>query len=284
MDSHVVWMRRHVGRTVLRRLATMALAVTVAAALVLGDPATAVLIGQAVALAWLGLALISNPLGYRYLAHHLGNPPWFEPGPPNGEPHAHAAELVRLGMRRTLVAGATDVDEPDAADEPDDGAFVYDILQSKDRLLTAAVNRGTGSVSVMSRLADGRIVHTTPVAVVPREQLVALTVSSDDLRDIVRGHVDLLGRLADQGIRPVDATPRLWLDAMALEHGGYEQLGPLLGSLLHIDGGRTLGRLLVPVPADDVLALSVPIDGMAPTRGVPTLAGLHVAGAVSPAG
>ena len=274
MDRHVWWLRR----TVVRGAAVRCLAVGAGASLLayalVREVALALVLGQIGALAWFAMAMAINPLSHRYLREHLASPLWFEPSAPEDGGHDIANAAVALGMRHIVTARATALggDDPDAEPPDDADAFAYDLLQTKDGLVTAAVNRANGTFSVMSKLSDDRIVHTASMLVPPSHKLVVNTVDATAVRDIVRSHAGVLGELVDRGVRPVAATPRIWLDVMGAEHHAYEELGPIVGSLFALQQGPSYGRLLVPVDPRDVLALSVgPRLPERPTRGVATL-------------
>lgn len=216
--------------------------------LIPGRIAEAVLVGQAVALGRLVLAMVANPLTAAYLRSQIAEPPQFVPGPVPGEPDPVGEVLVARGLWPAVTVS-------DHVDEP---ATIFDLYQSSEQLVTAAVSRATGSVSILSGLSDGRILHTAALQVVPSERMVVNTVARGDAEALMASHRSLLGVLAIRGVRPVEATTRLWLDAAESEAGAYRALGPFLGALVNLTGGPALGRMLVRVPPEHVLDLAVP--------------------------
>lgn len=284
MDRHVWWLRRRVLRAVARAVVLTGLvgaAVAHAAVMYFQDELTegfaldllplSILAGQALALLRFALAMVANPLTLSYMRRYSGGPPAFAPGAVFGEPDPIGELLVEHGF----VPALTVRDEPDAA-------TVVDLYQSTGALVTAAVSRRTGQVSLLTGLSDGRILHTAAFVVPPHEQLVVNTVARADTATLMDSHKSVLGVLALRSIRPCAATPRVWLQVTEYEHQSYHSLGPVVGACCNLSGAPSLGRLLVKIPADDVLELALPSRpelGVEP--GVSRLA--HAFGAAAPA-
>lgn len=232
----------------------------------------AILGGQAIALFRLGLALVANPLTHSYLRHLMAHPLEFQPGPVPGEPAPVGGLLVEQGLHPVITVS-------DVGDEP---RTVTDLYQSSERLVTAAVSRQTGAVSLLTALSDGRVAHTASLQLPPHERLVVNTIPKADVHALLDAHRSLLGTLALRGVRPAVATPRIWLETAQLEHESWCQLGPAVGALCNLSGARGLGRLLVRVPAEAVLDLALPA-GPDSARQPGTSALAHAFGAAAPA-
>lgn len=256
MDRHAWWLRRAIIRTVAVRCALVALVGGVLVHLFVatraGDAAierfgSSLLIGQLIAAVWFVIAISSNPLSYQYLQTHLAAASWYEPVVAGPDPHAVTAELMALGMRNPIRAVPSEAEAGEG----------FDLLASKDGLIIGAVSRGTGELSLMTRLTDGRVAHSARLLVAPNEGMVVNTAPGGGTRELIEAHAGLIGDLAAKDIEPVPATPRLWLDVMALERASYEQIGPLLGSLCNLANAPHWGRLMVSVSPAEVRALSI---------------------------
>lgn len=261
MDRHVFTVRRRIGGALRRRLLATWLLASVAAACAvvaverpeltpsyaLDRLPLAVLAGQAVACAWLVLGLVGNPLSYRYLRTRVRTAPTFIAGAVPGEPHPVGVELLEAGLVPRITAH--DGNNP---------AFVVDIYQSRESLLTAVVSRDNGTVSLLTRLGDGRIAHTAAMQVLPHEAVVANVVPGADLADLLAAHRSLAATLALYDVGPVPSGPRVWLDAIDLEHRSWTDLGAFHGAFLDLGATRAWGRLLVRIDPAAVLELAVP--------------------------
>ena len=111
---------------------------------------------------------------------------------------------------------------------------------------------------MLNGLSDGRIPHTGSGVVPPQEQLVVNTVARADTAALMDSHKSVSGVPALRSIRPGAATPRIWLRVAEYEHQSDYSLGPVVGACCNLSGAPSLGRLLVKIPADDVLELALP--------------------------
>lgn len=208
----------------------------------------AAMLGQIVALTRLALAMSTNPLTFRYLSDYIATPFTFSPLP------AVADELeggerpadVESALQGWKLSRTITVHDPGAEPSP-----VFDLFHSPSGVVLAAVSRATGSVSLMTELADGRILHTADLVVPPHPAMVINTIDGTP-HDLAKAHTRLLAMLTTLDIRPVQTGVRAFADVMAAEHSAYADLGPFLGSMLNIDG-RLSPNLSYTVDIDDLL-------------------------------
>lgn len=208
----------------------------------------AVVLGQIMALTRLALAISTNPLSFRYLSGYIGSPFAFAPliaGPAQDHPEQVRAALDGWKLSRTIT-----VHDPDADPSP-----VFDLFHSPSGVVLAAVSQTTGSLALMTELADGRILHTADLLVPPHPSIVVNTIHGNP-EDLARAHTRLLAMLTTLDIRPVQTGVRVFADVMAAEHAAYADLGPFLGSVLNIDG-RVSPNLSYTVDMDDLLEQSL---------------------------
>jgi hypothetical protein len=243
MDPQLRLVRNRMVQLVVRRAAVAWLVVVAVVLAVLwlqtGElrlwwiPAVA-LLGQVLVAAWLLTSVYCGPLDLPYLRRYVATVPSVPAAPrdpPPPEVHAAAVLLAGCGVRPLLPVG-------------DGETGIHDIFQNGAATVTAVRSRGTGALAVLSRLSDGRILHTDALALPPSGRLVVNTVGGADARQLMEAHRDAVRRLASAGVAPVPDSPRLWLEALDAEREAYADLGPLLGSLCyrHLSfaaGGRT---------------------------------------------
>ncbi|MEZ5226103.1 MAG: hypothetical protein R2710_05350 [Acidimicrobiales bacterium] len=165
--------------------------------------------------------------------------------------------LDRYGLRPAVVIGRVP-GEGDAVDP----AMVFDIFQSDNRLVTVAVGRVSGSVTVLTELDDRRIVVTADQTMLPHEQLVVNAQPGAPLTDLLRSHRALLdslvGRVPRQGrnTRASAASPEVFVRSMQLEQASFQCLGPVVGSFCDLGHRRFTWRLRYRLDPDEILALS----------------------------
>ncbi|NNE96112.1 MAG: hypothetical protein HKN24_08810 [Acidimicrobiales bacterium] len=215
----------------------------------------AFVLGQIFALTRLAVAVTTNPLSYRFLAGYIQSPYSFEPlHVPNFDPDNYDLDarspypsagvsdaLTGWKLTRTIT-----VHDPEAAPSP-----VFDLFHSPSGVVLAAVSQVTGSLALMTELDDGRILHTTDLLVPPHPSMVVNTVVGAPM-ELARAHTRLLAMLMTLDINPSQTGVRVFADVMAAEHAAYSDLGPLLGSVLNIDG-RISPNLSYGVDTDDLL-------------------------------
>ncbi len=207
-------------------------------------------LGQAVALTWFLAALSANPLTYRYLSGYLRRRPRLGTTPSDGPAHPVAGAFESRGFARgPATRDGTVLNGP-----------VWDLFQTPGREVTAVVGRSSGSLSIVTPLGDGRILQTSTLQSPPHRQFVVNTVAGAEPQELLASHLRLVGVFANGGVRPVSAPTSLWSEIAAVEHEAYQALGPVLGSLWNLSGGRSWLRLLVPIRSERVLAqgLSAP--------------------------
>ncbi len=202
----------------------------------------------------LAVALTTNPLSYRYLSDYIDSPYTFQP--------LHRSDIATQGgldadtsdtpddvseaLRGWKLSRTITVHDPNATPSP-----VFDLFHSPSDVVLAAVSHATGSLALMSELNDGRILHTTDLLVPPHPSMVINTIEGTPM-ELAKAHTRLLGMLMSLDIKPVQTGVRVFADVIAAEHSAYADLGPLLGSVLNIDG-RTSPNWSYGVDTDDLL-------------------------------
>ncbi len=260
MDKHVRWLRRKILRDVLVRTvafwAIVSLLIQTLVMLQRSPESTlsffdvlpwALLIGQFAAAVRLGVALVGNPLNYGYLKRFSQHPYRFVSTQTDGELHPVANEFAGWNLQRVVTVKDASTEE----------APLFDVLQTPSKLVTAAIGRESGTVSLVSRLSDDRILLTTNLMIPPRESLVVNTVLEGDAMAIAKAHAVVTHQLGVDGVTPMEAQPTIFRDVMQLEHRSYDDLGPFLGSFCNLDASRGAHRLMVNVQPDEVLHLSL---------------------------
>ncbi|MCB0994987.1 MAG: hypothetical protein KDB21_07850 [Acidimicrobiales bacterium] len=264
MDPHVRWLRRTILASVLRwTVAVWGLsgAASWPALVLIGlsareSAAWAALAGQAVAVAYIAAALRTNPVGRRFLRRYLARRPEFVPSVVDGDPHPAAAAVEACGLfavrsvRDTATSGS-----------------VFDLYQTRNRVVLAAVGRETGSLAFMSLLEDGRYLHTCDLLTLPHAGLVVNTVRSGDAAQLAAAHSDALHRLADRGARPVPSPLSAFAAVQHIEYDAYRDLGPWLGAFCNLTGAPS-ARLLVRLDPAEVLERTL-VEDLKVGRGSP---------------
>ena len=249
MDSQVQWFRDRVLRSAIRRVVfAFALVTGVFAAVLVGALGVptfpgvgwALVAGLVITTGWFITGLFTNPVDFRYLLAYVG-------------------ESVEFGAQKALavpdVSGSTRLCFT-LVDDTAEGRPVFDVFAAGPTVVCRG--RSSGSVSFLARLADGRIMCTDRQLSIPHEDLVLNIVTSDDAAVRLRSHQALLERLAARGLgADPNPDPNIVLDYLARERDGYRAIGPLLGSLLNVDGGSAPLRLLIGIRPDELLELAL---------------------------
>ncbi|MGI9598448.1 MAG: hypothetical protein ACR2QK_19945 [Acidimicrobiales bacterium] len=259
MDPHVRWLRRHLISRVLGRLAVETAIVVAVTGLVTARAGvgpllvgvTAVVGGHLFALARLSAAIVFNPINHRYLTRWLANDGGVRPRQvtatdQRGETALHS-ELAEIGLRPLLTLGS-----------PEHGSL-YELHASPSRLIvtaTASSHSAGGSSAVagrsltaLSRLADGRVLVTSPEVIPPHRALLINRSGDPEPTELVLDHLDRLDLLQQQGLVAVGAGHDVVTDQLRFEWEAWNELGPFVGPLLAVDTRRQLHLLQVPVSA-----------------------------------
>ncbi len=250
----------------------LAIEATLVAALVLGllgwlglaasQWALAILAGQAFAAARFAFALSSNPLHRSYLDSWIEDATALEAEGADIS-NAAARDLVDLGLHPVMTLRTAESTAP-----------TFDVFQSPNRLVTAAVGRVGGSRSFITQLSDGRLVVTSPHVVAPNEWLVVgfspgAGRSAPTDAELAADHRHLLEQQIAAGQRPVPSSPRIVGDLFDRENHSYTALGPIVGSFLRLDRRRRLFQLTVAIDPSELLALSWRDGSTGPSRQTP---------------
>jgi hypothetical protein len=256
MDPHVSWLRRRILGDLIQRVAS-AYGLAVAGCLVvlrlttdfgvLAMVAWAVVGAQVLAAGLVVWAAATNPLSYRYLRHMAANPYRLSLVAATSAP----PELIEELSAHTLVPLATIWDISDGP-QP-----VSDLFQTPQASVMVARHRALGSLSLLSRLDDGRILVTDPVRTSPHRRLVVNVAPSGDLKALLEGHLHAIDRLkaADCLIEAVDAG--LFVEASAIEQEAFDTLGPYLGPFYNLLPEAAPLRFLVSVSAGELMDLAL---------------------------
>ena len=257
MDPLIVDLRRTITRTVGVRLFRTGVitAVVVLALLLLQtsfDPLSAVAIavvaGELVALGRLGHALLTNPLAAPYLRQLTSEPVRYVSAPASTDwPHPAVAELTPYGLERVNTLQATS-----APDQP-----MFDVLETPDHMVAAAVGRASGTVTLTTSFDDGRVLCTSQQLVPPSRWLIVNQIPDDDVHAVARGHRRAVAMLKASGVAPTFTGVASFHRVMDHEWTGYRELGPVLGALLDIDGGAGPLRLAYTPTPDEILELGI---------------------------
>ncbi len=198
----------------------------------------AVVLGQVIALTRLAVATTTNPLSYHYLSGYIQSPFHFRPllhigagsdGPVFGAEVNHPADVLEA-LNGWNLARTITMHDPEADPSP-----VFDLFHSRSGVVLAAVSHATGSVTLMTQLTDGRILHTAALLVPPHPSIIVNTIA-DSPQKMAEAHTKLLALLTTLDITPTQTGVRVFAAVMAAEHSAYADLGAFLGSVLNIDG------------------------------------------------
>ncbi len=213
-----------------------------------------------------GLRLLSaiefNPLNRRYLGRYTEQSLRFRSVRPDGAPHPVAESIEDYGLRPVVVVGRAPADG-----ETLDPTMVFDIYQSDNRVVTVAVGRASGSVSIMTELDDRRIVVTSDLVMLPHELLVANAQPGASLPTLLKSHRSLLDSLIGRAprvgrrARLAASSPEVFGRVMRLEQASFQCLGPVVGSFCDLTHRRFSWRLAHRLDPAAILAQSFDDDG-----------------------
>ncbi len=239
----------------------------------------ALLAGQLIMGLALGWGLLTNPLSYSYVRRLSAHPYGLEP-----IGNEIAPELVEELGHHSLLPWATF--QPDNADQPDsagrsesagqaddrglatgerdeaDLAATFDVFRTPKKTVTLARNRATGSMAIMTRLSDDRILLTDNVLTVPHRRLIVNRSDHDDVNSLITSHRHIIDKLLEVDLGPVADDDFVFLEVLALEHDSLAALGPVVSPFLNLTGVRPPIRLLVTLDPGELLeqALDEPVQ------------------------
>ncbi len=226
------------------------------------DVVAALFVSQILVGARLLLAIEFNPLNRRYLGRYTEQSLRFRAVRPDGDPHPVAEPLGRYGVHPNVVVGRAP-----SAGEPLDPAMESDIYQSDNRLVTVAVGRVSGSITVLTELDDRRIVVTSDLVMLPHESMVVNALPGASLPELLKSHRSLLESLvgraprAGRAVRATAASPEVFTRSMQLEQASFQCLGPVVGSFCDLALRRWNWRLVYRLDPKAILALSFSDEG-----------------------
>ena len=195
--------------------------------------AWALLLAQFWAVGRLVVALVWNPLSYRYLEHYLAQRIVLRPHPLAGDSEV-GTQLRSLELLPVVTLRSTS----------DDAEPSLDVYQSENRFVTALAGRG---VIFATKLQDGRLVVSTDLAIPPGQRLLVNLQPGQSTAELRDGHMRLIHSLIRRGLKPVPTGPEIAVDVLKAEQNAYDVLGPVLGSFLAIEDSPNKMRLQVGV-------------------------------------
>jgi|MEHZ01.6.fsa_nt_MEHZ011637019.1_9 hypothetical protein len=243
MDRHVKWLRRRIIASVATQTAeTFAIAAVLAFVFMQWrtdqGPLTAlfwsVVVAQLVAGARIGHAMGNNPLTYVSIRRYVDQPITYRVSQFQSEEQAHPAierfpEFVPVATIR-----GHDLDQE----------RVFDIYRYPSRLVAASVCRASGSVSLISSLADGRILVTSARSMPPHECLVMNLAEDDSSASVIATHHRVIAARPDIA-ELASSAHQVVLDLLAVEYDSYLALGPTLSPFLDLEPAGTSWLRLV---------------------------------------
>lgn len=246
MDPHVRWLRRFVLSRAVARVVAEAVAIAVAAlavALVIGvDPVVGIVLSAVVAQLFaasrLGAAILANPVNHRYLMAWPDDADRLQPTTDRGRaPGPLDASLAGDGLHHLVTLESFD---PKHADRPDRRQAIdrHEVYASPCRLVVATVGAEDRPFTVLSRLADGRLLVTSAEMVPPHCGLVINLSRRGSPAELILSHVEALDELRRRGLPAVRAGHEVVIDQLHLEWLSWNQLGPFVGPLLAVDPRR----------------------------------------------
>jgi len=284
MDRHVRWLRRRIVASIATQTAGTFTVVTLAAYALLqwrtdegplGSLLAAVVVAQLISLARLGHAMRNNPLNYGYMRTVVDKPFSYRVTRLQSDDEAHPAAAKLPGF-----APVATIRNPEASPEP-----IFDIYHDPSRLTAASISRASGSVTLISSLAESRILVTDARILPPHERLVMSVAPDDSIEAIISTHQK--ARAGRSDVRELASSAhQVVMDTLAIEHESYCAIGPFLSSFLDLDPNASSPlRLTARVGVDELEALPVQLGletvvsdvSVSSRTAAPTLARLPVA-------
>lgn len=271
MDHNTQWLRREITRYLAKRVGTefIVVALVVMAWMTWrGQPqhlsvAFSLAVSQLFVIVRVSIALATNPLSQGSVNEVIDNPISLSGRSPDLEAlGAVGVELGLLGFHpvvtvvRTKGPGAAHQTANHTANQADTASLdeaLYDLLQSRDGQTAAALGRESGTITLMSRLVDGRIVVTSDLLIPPHHELIVNVISDMDLASMARSHQHLLNGLQRNGLHLRPTRPVILSDLLAIEHQAYRDLGPFVAPFLALDQTRRPLRLSLRLSSATVL-------------------------------
>lgn len=221
---------------------------------VLGSPAVAAVAALAAAgLIFIGrpvLARHTNALSVSYLRAYLARDTTLVLVPEAAPDHAFAQWLAAHHFVHEAAVGDTSA------------MSAHDLYRSASATVVVALARHSGSMTVLSRLGDGRVLQSAAVISPPPAGLIMNARPRDDELTLLTSHLHLLDRAVLEGNRPVRTTAaQLWWEALQLERQGYRELGIDAAGSLDVTGRGGPWQLVGRIEPGELLERSWAVPG-----------------------
>ena len=254
MDRHGKWLRRRIVASIATQTAETFAVAAVLTFIVIQwrtdeGPLTAlfgsVVVAQIIAGARLGHAMRNNPLNYVFMRRYVDQPFSYSVARFHGEEEAHPVAEQLPGF-----APVATIRDRNADPEP-----VFDVYHDPSRLVAASVSRASGAVSLISSLADGRLLVTDARLMPPHERLVMGLADDDSLEAVIATHRRAISARSDV-VELASSAHQVVLDSLALEYDAYVSLGPMLSPFLDLEPqGKSRLRLVARIKRDELVEL-----------------------------
>lgn len=253
MDEQLRRLRRDIARAVIVssiRVFLLGAAVTQGGFVIasggpsFGSLPTSLVVGQMIALAHVGFSATLSTNGFGFLEAYIDHRPFFGARPPMPADDVICDELAESGLLPVVT-----VHDDRASEE-----LGFDIYKTENELVTAAVGRESGTLTLLSRLADDRIAVTSRHALLPHHSVVHRRPADGTTQSALAAHRELLAELTAGGSPPRPSPPWIFTELDRRERDAWRELGPFAGSFVSLSDARPALRISVAADGSQSLA------------------------------